>query len=56
MMDAEDIRIAKAFKMKEEGYKGKEIAVELGISKSRVSNLIARAREIARTYKEKQNS
>jgi len=56
LMDAEDTRIAKAFMMQEYGYKGKEIAVELGISKSRVSNLIARAREIARAYKEKQNS
>ncbi len=56
MMDAEDVRIAKAIKMQEAGYKGKEIAVELGISKSRVSNLIARAKEIARAYKEKQNS
>lgn len=55
-MDAEDVRIAKAFMMQECGYKGKEIAADLGISLSRVSNLLARAREIARAYKEKQNS
>lgn len=56
VMDDEDVRIAKAFTMQEYGYKGKEIAAELGISLSRVSNLIARAREIARAYKQKQNS
>ena len=56
LMDAEDIRIAKAFMMREYGYKGKEIAAELGISSSRVSNLIARAHEIAKAYKEKQDS
>ena len=55
MMDAEDVRIAKAFTMHEYGYKGKEISAELGISLSRVSNLIARAQEIAKAYKEKQN-
>ncbi len=55
-MDDEDVRIAKAFTMQEYGYKGKEIAAELGISSARVSNLIARAREIARVYKEKMNS
>lgn len=56
LMDAEDTRIAKAFTMREYGYKGKEIAAELGISKSRVSNLITRAQEIAKAYKEKRNS
>lgn len=56
LMDAEDVRIAKAFTMQECGYRGKEIATELGISSSRVSNLIARAREIAKVYKEKMNS
>ncbi len=56
LMDAEDTRIAKAFTMREYGYKGKEIAAKLGISKSRVSNLIARAHEIAKAYKEKQDS
>ena len=56
LMDAEDIRIAKAFMMQEYGYKGKEIAAELGISSSRVSNLIARAHEIGKAYKEKQNN
>ena len=56
LMDAEDIRIAKAFMMRHFGYKGNEIAAALGISSSRVSNLIARAHEIAKAYKEKQDS
>lgn len=56
LMDAEDTRIAKAFMMRYYGYKGEEIAAELGISNSRVSNLITRAHEIAKAYKEKQDS
>lgn len=56
LMDAEDVRIAKAFMMRYNGYKGEEIAAELGISNSRVSNLITRAHEIAKAYKEKQDS
>jgi transcriptional regulator len=42
--------------MRDNGYKGEEIAAELGISNSRVSNLITRAHEIAKAYKEKQDS
>jgi len=54
MLSAEDIRIAKAVEMKLDGYKGIEIAAELGISSPRVSNLMARAREIIENYKRNQ--
>lgn len=37
--------------MKLNGYKGIEIAAELGISSPRVSNLLARAREIIENHK-----
>ena len=54
MMVAEDKRIAKAYKMRLDGYKGKEVAAELGLSSPRVSNLIARAEEIIDNYKKNQ--
>lgn len=54
MMDSVDIRIAKAVEMKLNGYKGIEIAAELGISSPRVSNLMTRAREIIENYKRNQ--
>ena len=54
LMDGEDIRIARAFEMRELlGYKVDEIADELGISKPRVYQLIARAKAIGEAYKEK---
>lgn len=54
MMDAEDPRIARAFEMKElMGYKVEEIAAELGVSKPRVYQLIARAKAIGEAYREK---
>jgi DNA-directed RNA polymerase specialized sigma24 family protein len=53
-MDAEDIRIAKAFEMKELfGFSVREIAAELHISEPRVYQLVARARAIGREYRQK---
>ena len=52
-MDAEDPRIALAFEGKElYGETVQEIADELGVSAPRVYQLIARAREIGRNYRE----
>lgn len=52
-MDAEDPRIALAFEGKElYGETVQELAAELGVSTPRVYQLIARAREIGRTYHE----
>ena len=52
-MDAEDPRIALAFEGKElYGETVQELATELGVSTPRVYQLIARAREIGRTYHE----
>ena len=54
LMDKEDLRIARAFEMKElMGYDVKEIAAELNISGPRVYQLIARARAIGKEYREK---
>ena len=54
LMDAEDTRIARAFEMRElMGYTVEEIAAELGISKPRTYQLIARARAIGREYRKK---
>ena len=51
-MDAEDPRIALAFEGKElYGQTVQEIADELGVSAPRVYQLIARAREIGKTYR-----
>ena len=56
LMDAEDVRIAQAFEMKElMGYKAEEIAEELGVSAPRVYQLIARAKAIGKQYR-KENS
>ena len=53
LMDAEDPRIALAFEGKElYGETVQEIAAELGVSAPRVYQLIARAKEIGRTYHE----
>lgn len=52
-MDAEDPRIALAFEGKElYGETVQEIADELGVSAPRVYQLIARAKEIGRSYRE----
>lgn len=52
-MDAEDPRIALAFEAKELcGETVQEIANELGVSAPRVYQLIARAKEIGRSYRE----
>ena len=52
-MDAEDPRIALAFEGKElYGETVQELAAELGVSTPRVYQLIARAKEIGRTYRE----
>ena len=52
MMDAKDLRIAKAFEMKVlTGLSVKEIATELGISQPRVYQLIARGKEIGEEYR-----
>ena len=52
-MDAEDIRIAKAFEMKELfGFSVREIAAEFQLSESRVYQLIARAKAIGREYRQ----
>lgn len=52
VMDAEDIRIAKAFEMKTlQGYSVREIAAELKISEPRVYQLIARAKAIGKEYR-----
>lgn len=54
LMDAEDVRIAQAFEMKElMGYDVKEIAAELGVSGPRIYQLLNRAREIGKAYREK---
>lgn len=51
MMDSEDIRIARAFEMKElYGFSVKEIADELQVSQPRVYQLIARAKAIGKEY------
>lgn len=53
MMDAEDVRIGRAFELKElVGLKADAIAAELGISAPRVYQLLARGREIAREYRD----
>ena len=53
-VDAEDIRIAKAFEMKELlGFSVREIAEELQISEPRVYQLVARAKAIGREYRQK---
>lgn len=53
LMDAEDPRIALAFEGKElYGDTVQEIAAELGVSAPRVYQLIARAKEIGRSYRE----
>lgn len=52
-MDAEDIRIAKAFEMKELfGVSVREIAAEFQLSEPRVYQLIARAKAIGREYRQ----
>ena len=52
-MDAEDIRIAKAFEMKELfGFSVREIAAEFQLSEPRVYQLIARAKAIGREYRQ----
>ena len=52
MMDAEDIRIARAFEMKIlQGYTVREIAAKLKISEPRVYQLIARAKAIGKEYR-----
>lgn len=52
MMDSEDIRIARAFEMKElYGFSVKEIAYELQVSQPRVYQLIARAKAIGKEYR-----
>jgi DNA-directed RNA polymerase specialized sigma24 family protein len=54
VMDGADIRISKAFEMKELlGFTVKEIATELHISEPRVYQLVARARAIGREYRQK---
>ena len=54
LMDAEDVRIARAFEMKElMGYDVKEIAAELSVSGPRIYQLLNRAREIGKAYREK---
>lgn len=53
LMDTEDIRITWAFEMKElMGYDVKEIADELGVSGSRIYQLLNRARKIGKAYRE----
>ena len=52
MMDAKDIRIARAFEMKElQGFSVREIAAELETSQPRVYQLIARAKLIGMEYR-----
>lgn len=52
-LHAEDPRIALAFEGKElYGDTVQEIAAELGVSTPRVYQLIARAKEIGRSYRE----
>ena len=54
MMDAKNIRIARAFEMKElHGYSVREISAELEISQPRVYQLIARAKAIGKEYRKK---
>lgn len=53
-MDSEDVRVAKAFEMKELlGFTVKEIAAEFQLSEPRVYQLIARAKEIGREFRQK---
>lgn len=52
LMDNEDHRIRAAFEMKEFGYKVAEIARKLNVSEPRVYQLIARAKAIAKQYRE----
>jgi len=53
LMDAEDVRIAQAFEMKELfGLPVKDIACKLGVSEPRVYQLIARAKAIGKQYRE----
>ena len=53
-MDDEDIRIAKAFEMKELlGFSVREIAADLQISEPRVYQLVARAKAIGWEYRQK---
>ena len=52
-MLSEDIRIAKAFEMKELfGFSVREIAAEFQLSEPRVYQLIARAKAIGREYRQ----
>lgn len=54
LMDAEDVRIARSFEMKElMGYDVKEIAAELGVSEPCIYQLLNRVREIGKAYREK---
>ncbi len=56
LMDAEDVRIAQAFEMKElYGMKVEEIAQKLNVSAPRVYQLISRAKAIGKQYR-KDNS
>ena len=53
-MDSEDVRIAKAFEMKELlGFSVREIAAVLQISEPRTYQLITRAKAIGREYRQK---
>ena len=53
-MDSEDVRVAKAFEMKDLlGFSVREIAADLGVSEPRVYQLIARAKAIGREYRQK---
>ena len=53
-MDREDIRISKAFEMKELlGYSVKEIAVALDLSEARIYQLVSLAKAIGREYRQK---
>ncbi len=52
VMDEEDVRIARAFEMKELlGYSAAEIAEKLKVSQPRVYQLIARAKAIGKEYR-----
>lgn len=51
VMDAEDVRIARAFEMKELiGYSVAEIAEKLNVSQPRIYQLVARAKAIGREF------
>ena len=53
LMDAEDVRIARALEMKElMGYDVKEIAAELGVSGPRIYQMLARAKAIGKAYRD----